>query len=479
MQPSALLVSATVFTLASGLAAQTSFDYDRTAAPAIAAPGILTEGFPVAPVMALSAFAMGLIGADEIDALSFGDDQVIGAQHALIFSVDPFTVGAPGSGTEREFIVDTAPGAPPAAAGDIFIQEGTGVYGNLLAPPTLGFGAGTTTGDESNATWGAPCGGANGCFDLDAFDYTPPAFATGVYFSLRPGSPTLGAIGAGPGDILYSDLGGAAPVIAMLAGGGPASAGNLGIQGMNLDALNLLGSTGPVGAGGGVIFPGPVGPSATGGAVPFSTHFLEYSVSFSGAAIDADVLVRVGAGAFAIHTPAFAIGLAPWENLNALEATPPLNSACPPLPATLSHYNGMGINLDTLSAGKVIIGAPWTATISPQATRGAGGWIVLMRTAPVVGPVLDLGPLFGLPPAGLSQLLVGGGSIGSFPGPPHGGGGTSTTLSVAVPFNCALLGLNWASQAIVTGDLPPGGGVGLGLIDPWLSSAATGSIGIY
>ncbi|MAB80093.1 MAG: hypothetical protein CMJ89_12145 [Planctomycetes bacterium] len=461
--------------LGSSALAQTSFDHDRFAAPPVAGPGILSEGYPGPPVVSITDVAMGLVPADEIDALSFGDDHLIGVlPHTLVFSVDSASMGIAGCGVSFEASIDTGPGAPPAAAGDIFIQDPSATYGNLLAPPFLGYGAGTATGDEANATWGAPCMPA-ACYDLDAFDYSVATSTTnGVYFSLAPGSPTLGMLGVGPGAILYSDLSGVPPVIAVLAGAGLATAPNLGIPGLNLDALNCVGTSGPVGTGGGVISAGLVGMSSTGPAPPPSTHLLEFSVAFSGA-IDADVLVRVGAGAFAIHTPSAVLGLMPFDNLNALEVTQPLDPDCPPLGATVSHYNGAGINLDTLLASNAVIGGVWTATLTPQLTRMGGGWIVLMRTASAAGPIFDLGLALGLPAAGLSELLVGGAVIGTFFGPPHAGGGSSTTFSLAVPLNCALIGKRWYAQSIVLGDLP----IGPGTLDPWFSSASKGVIGTY
>ncbi len=260
----------------------------------------------------------------------------------------------------------------------------------------------------------------------------------------------------------------------MLFAGGPATDVNLGIPGKNLDALNLVGSTGPIAAGGGVIAPGMVGPSLGGIAPPPSTHLLQYSTSLSGLT-DADVLVRVGPGLFAVHTPAASLGLMPFENLNALEVTQPIGSGCPPTPATVFLYNGAGINLDIMGASTAVVGMPWTATIAPQPTRGPGPWVILMRTAPSAGPILDLGPLFALPPAGLSELLVAGGVIGNFFGPPHAGGGSSTTFSIGVPTSCALVGMSWFAQSIVFGDLP----AGLGFLDPWFSSAAGGVVGTF
>ena len=98
-----------------------------------------------------------------------------------------------------------------------------------------------------------------------------------------------------------------------------------------------------------------------------------------------------------------------------------------------------------------------------------------MRTAPSAGPILDLGPFFALPPAGLSELLVGGGVIGNFFPGPHGGGGSAASFSIGVPMSCALVGMTWNAQSIVFGDLP----TGLGVLDPWFSSAAGGVVGTF
>ncbi|MAB78520.1 MAG: hypothetical protein CMJ89_04115 [Planctomycetes bacterium] len=469
MQKHATLSFSLLLTLGATTVAQTSFDHDRFLTPGLAPPGILTEAFPGVPVVAIPMAAMGLLPNDEIDALSYGDDQDIGALHTIVFSPDLMTMGMPGTGVAFEFAIDTAPGGPPSASGDIFVQDPTAAAGNLLAPPGQGYAAGTGTGDENNASWPSPCV-AGGCIDLDAFDYGDPMLATGVYFSLRPGSPTLGFIGAGPGAILYSDLMGGVPIVATLAGAGPATAANLGIPNLNLDALNCLGSTGPIGAGGGVIAPGIVGPSIAGLAPPPSTHLLQYSVSFTGA-IDGDVLVRVGAGVFAPHTPAPVLGLAPNENLNALEV---LRPGCPPAAATVFSYNGIGINLDTMVTSTVVIGGAWTATLIPQAVRAGGPWVILMR-ANNAGLVLDAGLAFFGVPAGFSELLVGGGFIANFFPAPHLGGGIPASFSAAVPPACALVGMPWFAQSLVFGDLP----LGAGLLDPWFSSAAGGVVGTF
>ncbi len=306
----AIFASALALVFASQAAAQTTFSHDNTIAITAVGGGedLLTEGAPGPPVVAIGGAALGLVPGDHIDALSFGDDTPLMSGHLIVFSVDANSIGRPGSGVPFEFHIDSAPCAgsvpvPAAACGDIFTQTPDG-GSHILAPLGSGYSpGGVAAGDECYARWAG--GNAPGAADdLNAFDYTAPADAAGIYFSLAPGSPTLAAIAATPGDILYSDLSGAAPVIATLGdGAGPATAANLGI--VDLDALSLVGTTGPVGGGGGVIAAGAVGPApADTGAV--STHLLEFSVTRGGGGpgLAADVLVRAGAGVAAIFVPA-------------------------------------------------------------------------------------------------------------------------------------------------------------------------------
>jgi hypothetical protein len=314
--------------------ANTSIDHVHgTSATLVGVPGdILTEGTPpgppAPPVVAIAAGAIGLVPGDEIDALSWGDDPIAGA-HDLTFSVAVGALGALGSGVAGEVALGTPPSAPvplaipkpPEAAGDLFIQAGsfTGPCTNVLAPAGLGYGAGSGTGDEFNATWVTPAVLPAPDDDLDAFDYTDPATPPpgGVYFSLAPGSPSLIVLGATAGDILWSPLGGGPPVIAVLLGVGPATDVALGIAGANLDALNL------VAAGPGLIAAGPVGPSSCSPA-PAGTHVVEYSVAPGGPFAPSDVLVRMGPALAAIKVPAPGLGLLPTDDLDALEAFLPL-----------------------------------------------------------------------------------------------------------------------------------------------------------
>ena len=293
------------------------------------------------------------------------------------------------------------------------------------------------------------------------------------YFSLKAGSPSLALIPATPGDILYSDLSGGPPVVALLDGAGPATALHLGIPGQDLDALNVVGSVGPLASGGRVIATGSVGPSVAGVFVGPSTHLVQYSVAADGGS-GADVLVRTAFSSAAPHTPSLALGLLGTDDVNALEVVPG-SSGCPPELATVFTYNGTNVNRDQLTTTAVIVGSPWSATLTPQPGRGPGAWTLLLRTTQTSGPVLDLGVLFGLPPAGPSELLVGGGVVAHFAPNPHGGAGTSASFSALVPMNCALVGSPWHTQAIVLGDLPTGAGI----FDPWFSTAMGGVIGTF
>jgi len=371
-----------VAALAAPALAQTSFDHDRFSAATTVPAGILTEGFPGSPSLAIPALAMGLMTTDDINALSYGD--------------------------------------------------------------------------EANAMWVAPCfPGAGTCDDLDAFEYSPPFGAPGVYFSLKAGSPTLAAISATPGDILYSDFT-SPPIIASLGGGGGlATAANLGTPGADLDALNVVGSVGPLATGGGVIVPGPVGPSIGVPGPPVSTHLVEWSVLIGG--IDADVFVRTGPGVAAVHTPALALGVLAHENLNALEAVSP----CAPgsLLATRAFYNAtITPNADTLTATRALIGTPWSATVTRVPPSIPGNMTVRVRR----NKSLPNGTNFVIPSAG--RVLISGPILATLTGTHNG---ITGTISTAIPLSCAFIGLHWSAQA-----QSGGGGIRL-------SSAVEGTVGDF
>lgn len=161
----------------------------------------------------LSATQLGLVAADDVDAFSYGSDQLVPAGPdffvSLQFSVDRNTVGAGGAVSHQAnrngaagdkfdlLILRSGNSAGP------FLQSDAPNHG--LTPSTLGL--------ES---------------DLDGLS-RPPGTRRPVFFSVGRGSST-----ANPADILYvADPGTAAPTLY-------ASAGALGLQaGDNIDALAI------------------------------------------------------------------------------------------------------------------------------------------------------------------------------------------------------------------------------------------------
>jgi len=169
--------------------------------------------FTPGPTLYAPAEAMGLLAADDIDALSFGFDEVTSS--TLRFSVGFFAAGAVVGGNAVCSEVGTCPPAVPCspeAAGDIFVTSGLGAAILFLdgdgAPgtaPPLGLKE-------------CPAGGSGIQDNVDAFDDLVAPLVNGrpawrIYFSLAPGSPTLAGAnpklpgGAGPADILVYDPG--------------------------------------------------------------------------------------------------------------------------------------------------------------------------------------------------------------------------------------------------------------------------------
>ena len=186
-------------------------------------------------------------------------------------------------------------------------------------------------------------------------------------------------------------------------------------------------------------------------------------------------------GAFALYADSLSLGLhftppgAPFagENVDALDVTHPCD---PPRISTSFPLNGTGLNRDILTSSKIAVGGSWDTTITPQAGRGAGAWILYLRGAPAGPFAVDVGIALGLAPAGPSELLVDlSAVIADFTPPPHAGGGLPIGFSVPVPLHCPLIGVNWFAQAIVLGNLPAAPGI----FDPWFSTAAWGTIGTF
>jgi len=235
---------------------------------------------------ALAAF-LGLGAGDVVDALSFNEGPPpppfppFGAV-ALRFSVAP---GAAGPGL---------PGAPDPAA----------IYRSA--------GGGTAVLDISSAALGLAAGDdVSGFENLD----TPVPSPDAIFFSLAPGSPSLGALFA-PGDIFLVLPGGGAFGLFINAESlglctvrsGCGADDNLDAVVVNTDAWVGVGMLPPViQVGGGLLFsvgPGVIGPGLPAGTLP------------------GDVLLSLGGGASALYAGAAALGLAAGDDLDALEIVP-------------------------------------------------------------------------------------------------------------------------------------------------------------
>ena len=149
----------------------------------------------VPTAVGIPAANLGLIAADDVDALSYGIDFLALPVKDIRFSVDPAAVGVPKSAVNVE-----AGKVPNEAHGDEFRP--------VPPPPAIFGGTNLQVLDESGDT-GNP-------FpllisdDVDSLTEPPTSFVdvdsdgipdSAVSFSLTPGSPSLTAIGAGPADI--------------------------------------------------------------------------------------------------------------------------------------------------------------------------------------------------------------------------------------------------------------------------------------
>jgi hypothetical protein len=213
----------------SSLAAPTPYFSIDAASPSsftlgLSPADILTPG-PVGgpPAVFLSEGLLGLTPGDDLDALDFLAVPFIGFPH---FSVDSASVGMPGP-LPPDVASEAAAGQ---AAGDIYVSFFGFPPTNTLATNQAALGL------LPAVPAGAPA--APPVDNLDALEYAPvgfiPMFGT-VTFSLAAGSPTLAAIGAGPEDILLWTAPFAAPAVFL-----PGAALGLG-AGDDLDALVDIG----------------------------------------------------------------------------------------------------------------------------------------------------------------------------------------------------------------------------------------------
>jgi len=154
---------------------------------------------------------MGLLPGDNLDAIHH-ELRDLGLSYdefpAYVFSVDAGAIGRAGTAVRAQV---------PNNAADLYESNGFGYNVNDVNENQIGLAPGLRV-------------------DLDGVFLTPSAVidpSLWVYFSLTPGSPTLAAIGAGPGDILAAQLGGS-PVVSI-------KGGRLGLQdGDDIDGLIMF-----------------------------------------------------------------------------------------------------------------------------------------------------------------------------------------------------------------------------------------------
>lgn len=262
-------------------------------------------------------------GTYVVDALASGGD----AGSIYLYSVGLGAVGLPASPVAFEVLVGTPlsqffPGPPaavplpPEAAGDSFVLPAGPVFGLAFAALPLAFPA--VPADEFML-------GLNVGDNLNGFAYRVPILGIGTFlYSLAVG-------GLGPSPYLPADI--ISPILPLGVPWAPAlalSLDSLGPGSDDIDAL-IVQDLGPVGFG-------------PGDFVAFSLTPASATLTIAGpgyAPGGGDLLVPDGADADPlpdIFIPAVAFGLAPGDNLDAIEVAPlpPVVPALPPFgPALL------------------------------------------------------------------------------------------------------------------------------------------------
>lgn len=223
--------------------------------------------------------ALGLVPGDEVSSLTVGLDGVVSSE-VIRFSVDAFSAGAIGAPPD---VASEAAGGE--AQSDIFFGGTVALPGpNLVDIDGDGF---TVVPPGSYAGFGLVEPASD---DIDALTTCDLGSLVGsmVWFTLAPGSPTLGALAATPADILMTTI-----------GGGP----------IFVFATALFNGLGPGDVIDALVF--------DGGAFYFSLAPGSPGLIAAGAGPE-DILV----GGPALVLPGGALGLAPGDNLNALDIAP-------------------------------------------------------------------------------------------------------------------------------------------------------------
>lgn len=261
---------------------------------------------------------LGLMAGDDVDAIHI-ERRAIGAPpHFLpryLFSVRNTDAGLAGTAVAAQ---------NPANGSDVFLTSGGGVNTLCVEENQPGLGTSAVAAPHMDG--------------LLVQDLSTVTTASPVYFSLRPGSPTLAALAASPADILVSFPGAAGPVVAI-----PAGAIGL-LPSDNVDGLILLAGTDGNGDG---VFDTPivdVMPMVIFSVSPASAGAPGTAVDFQ-ATTDAppggDIFFSFGGGTngLSMDDGSAGVGLADSDNIDALDlfnmsipGEPPFDEDDPPPP---------------------------------------------------------------------------------------------------------------------------------------------------
>lgn len=238
--------------------------------------------FPAAPPIPFSGAAMlGLVAGDVINSVSWANEAPSALTASILFSVTPASTGLPGPAPDvfsEALIADAtadifSAGTVGAPVANQLVVDGNGLP--LAAPPASGL---AEPGDDLTAL--ATCD-----------PLSPALMGSLIAFTLAPGSPMLGFLGAGPADILGNFYGaGGAPFVLLPAGVLGLVPGDV-IDGL---ALNMA------------------GPPAVVSLAPGSP------ILFLLGAGPAD-LIAVGVGPASVFLPAPVLGLTPSDDIDALD----------------------------------------------------------------------------------------------------------------------------------------------------------------
>lgn len=254
------------------------------------------------PVLGIPAAALGLLPGDAISGLSFGilpPGPAPGLE--VLFSVDAASFGVPfgpapanlsceaGAGQGAGDVYLSQPFGPPLILPNILALDGNGLADSACAPPALP-GLGLLEPAPDNLVDLELCS--------SSFVFSGAVLTKPVYFTLAPGSPTLGALAATSGTVLVAAPGFLPPAIFLPAAAMGLIPGPPGCGAPACDQIDALESSG--------------GPFALFSLAPGSP-----SLGICGFTA-ADVIEAGAGGGCILILPGAALGLLPGDNIDAL-----------------------------------------------------------------------------------------------------------------------------------------------------------------